>query len=132
MAKAKFFARVWVWDTGDPSQIEVWSNDLDPMEPMKISAAEWVHNHLAECYSDEDLRQLIGLPATGNFQVVFSGYIDGTTVGWEIQEWDEWVEDITILAQAEVPESYLKMIEEHEEQLARETAQLLREDEGDV
>jgi hypothetical protein len=42
------------------------------------------------------------------------------------------VEDITILAQAEVPESYLKMIEEHEEQLARETAQLLREDEGDV
>jgi hypothetical protein len=78
MAKAKFFARVWVWDTGDPSQIEVWSNDLDPMEPMKIPIAEWVHNHLAECYSDKS-----SSAATSTERRSVGRFKNGTN-GWKI------------------------------------------------
>lgn len=92
MSKASVMGRAWFFDTGDPTEFEVWEYELEPMGGGKRSGAEWAREHLATCYTDEDLRELLGVPSEGNYQVVFKGTIEGEMSGYYEPEWDEWFE----------------------------------------
>lgn len=87
-AKATVFGRAWVFDD-DHCQIEVWEHEFEPQDIGARSGAGWAHEHLCECYSNKDLRELFGLPPEGNFQVMFKGTITGGMSGYECQEWEE-------------------------------------------
>ena len=63
MTQAKIFGRLWIYDTGDPFQIDIWEHTLEPMDYPLRSGAEWAREHLCESYTEEDMRDLFGLPA---------------------------------------------------------------------
>lgn len=88
MASGKFFARLYLFDT-DQYELEVWDHDLVPMEGGNRPISEWVREHLT-C-GGYDFRELLDLPAEGDFQIVFSGTISGR---WDY--FDEWDEEVDI------------------------------------
>lgn len=102
ISRADVFARVWVYDD-EPTEVEVWEHAFVPMVGNERSGADWAHEHLSET----DLRLLLNLPATGNFQVMITGAIEGC-FGHD-QEWDEWF--VVTKSKAEpVPDSYMNAV----------------------
>lgn len=92
MSKANVMGRAWFFDTGDPPQFEIWEYELEPMTSGKRSGAEWCREHLYNAYTEEDVRDLLKVPAEGNFQVIFKGCVEGCMSGYYEPEWDEWFE----------------------------------------
>jgi hypothetical protein len=72
-----FEARIWITESDGVVLIETWSYELEQMEGGKRSVAEWTHEYLGECYNDEDVRKVFNLPATGDWQVLMKGTIQG-------------------------------------------------------
>jgi hypothetical protein len=99
-SRASFQARVYLVD-GEVYDLEVWCHELDPMDPMRRPAAEWVKEFL-ECWDGPTLAGKLGLP-DGNFQVLF----DGEIRGW-YDYWSEYDEEVAIrhAAWAPVPEEW--------------------------
>jgi hypothetical protein len=91
MGAVSVFGRAWIYDD-EPSEIAVWEHELEPMGSERRSGADWASEHLRECYSDKDLREMFDLPPSGDFQVLFRGTLDGGMTGYESPEWDEWFE----------------------------------------
>lgn len=66
--------RVWMHpEDGDPPQIEVWFDDLEPTEPRRRFYSEWAQ----ETLQNEDFRALFDLPPDGHWQVVGRGMLHG-------------------------------------------------------
>lgn len=105
MSREHFKARLFFIDD-TVQDINVWCDGFVPMEHNQRPANEWVYEHL-ECSIAANLRELLGVPPEGNYQVVFEGVI----FGWE--DWQgEYDEDIEIpdpdtISMAPVPASYL-------------------------
>ena len=64
--------RAWFFD--DQVELEVWEYKLEPMVLNRRSGAEWCNEHLS-MYSDEDLREILKVPADGDYQIIFKGFI---------------------------------------------------------
>ncbi len=112
MTSASVLGRAWVYDTGDPADIELWEHEFEPMDPPLRSGAEWARNHLLECYNDERLRELFELPEAGSFQVLFKGTVSGfkcSTV-----EGDEYDEEFCVdeVKYFPIPEVFMKALRE--------------------
>lgn len=106
---SKILGRAWVYDTGDPTEIELWEHQLAPMTlDNKISGQEWAKNYFNECLSDKDLRKIFGLPETGNFQVLFSGEMSGGYSGFEVREWDEQFDLDEEFQVAPIPDEFIQ------------------------
>jgi hypothetical protein len=90
MTKTSILGRAWIYDD-DPNDIEVWEHELVPMTFKERSGAEWCLEHLQN-YTPEDLREVLKVPKTGNFQVIFKGTLEGEMSGYYEPEWDEWFE----------------------------------------
>lgn len=107
------FGRAWLYGTGDPSRVEVWHHSLEPTDLAsgRRSVGEWAHEHFSECYDEDALRELFGLPKEGAFQVLFKGTIDGTMGGspMDPQEWDEWF-DVEEVSFQPIPSDYLEIL----------------------
>ena len=105
---SKILGRAWIYDTGDPCQVDVWEHELEPMTGRNRSGADWAKEHFNECFSDDSLRKFFNLPATGSFQVLFSGEMSGGPCGgYEYQEWDEQFDLDEGFKVAEIPEEFL-------------------------
>lgn len=89
MSRTRFKARVWLVD-GCIHHKEVWCDGLAPMGTGACEPADWIHEHLSLCDVDE-LRELLGVPEEGDYQVVFEGEI----VSW-MDMWGECDEEITV------------------------------------
>lgn len=91
MSTANVEGRIYFYDTGDPFDIEVWKYELEPMDGMGRSSADWAREHLCECHTDEDLREMFDLPEDGNWQVIFKGTLRGFRCGnpMDGEDWDE-------------------------------------------
>lgn len=78
MSRAKFRARIIVED-GDTQEIEIWDDELSPFgKDGKCSIREWVKMHF-DNFSNDDLRDLLGVPPEGNYEGLVEGTIIGTT-----------------------------------------------------
>lgn len=88
MTTAKILGRAWIYDTGDPAAVSVWEHELEPMEAMRRSGADWALSYFNDL-PDSDLREMFNLPEKGNFQVLFSGSMWGERSGYDEPEWDE-------------------------------------------
>lgn len=113
MTTGEFFARLYLY-SNEPYdfQLEVWDNELEPMDgdkcPVSVWAGEYLHN-----LNNKDFRELLKLPAEGAFQAVFSGIIRGWwSNGYEYNEWEEEIDEITTCEFAEIPEAFLKTLDE--------------------
>lgn len=102
----KFKARIIVED-GGTKEIEVWDDELSPFDGAKRPIRDRAKEHLSECYSEKDLRELLELPAEGNYEVLIEGMLTGHMVGWETQEWDEDL-DITSIKSQKIPNDWYK------------------------
>lgn len=83
MHSAKILGRAWVYDD-ENTEIELWEHEFEPMECGRRSGADWCREHLLECVRSDDLRELLGVPSMGNFQVMFKG----TMTGWKTRSMD--------------------------------------------
>jgi hypothetical protein len=109
MSSSGFFrARITV-ENGDTQEVEIWDDELTPFEGGKVSIREWVREHLGN-YDNEALRELLGLPATGNFEAVIEGVISGSFSEWT-QEWDEDLEIRSTRTQS-IPDSFYEDLDE--------------------
>ena len=103
------------WFIDDPEEIvelEVWEHELEPMTGGRRSGADWCREHLLECNDASALRELLGVPPTGNFQVLFKGTMDGGMTGgalWDGEEWDEWF-DLEECKCEPIPEGYRDLL----------------------
>lgn len=104
MPKHAFKARIIVED-GGTSEIDVWDDELSPFDGTTRPVREWVREHIQCSYSDADLRELLELPAEGNFEVLIEGTIRGFFSGWGIQEYDEEL-DLTSIKSQRIPDSW--------------------------
>lgn len=101
--------RAWLLDE-QPDQVEIWEHALEPMQGLGRSGAEWAQEHLASCYTPEGLRELLGVPAVGNFQVLFRGRLVGQweSHGLDGEDWDE-VFEVEETKHEEIPSEYMDM-----------------------
>lgn len=83
MSQAHVMGRAWLYEDA-PNEIEVWEYALEPMTLKGRSGAEWCRCHLLELYDDDDLRELLGVPMEGIFQVIFKGIMKG----WWEETWE--------------------------------------------
>ena len=90
-SRVSILGRAWVYEH-DPPELEVWEHEFEPMDNGSRSGAEWAHEHLCECYSAQDIREMFKLPAEGDYQVIFKGTLEGAMSGYYEPEWDEWFE----------------------------------------
>jgi hypothetical protein len=105
----KILGRAWFYN--DHVDIETFEYKLESMKLGRRTGAEWAREHLYECYKESELRELLEVPAEGNYQVIFKGEIDGAMCGYETQEWDEWFELGESICEP-VPDDYVKILEE--------------------
>lgn len=92
MSFVNVMGRAWFFDD-EPDQIEIWEYALEPMDLKTRSGAEWCLQYMRECLDSDDLRHTLGVPAEGNFQVIFKGRMEGWFSGcYEGDEWDECFE----------------------------------------
>jgi hypothetical protein len=104
VSTAKFRARITVEDE-DTQEVEVWDDELTPFDGKRCSIREWVKPHLDD-YSNEDLRELLNLPTTGNYEAVIEGRITGVqTYGPDGDDYDEYIDILKIESQ-QIPDSY--------------------------
>jgi hypothetical protein len=108
MSIAQVFGRAWLYDE-EPNEIQVWEHTIYPMKPLHRSGAEWCLEHLQQCYSDKDLRELLKVPETGNFQVIFKGTIEGSYVGYFDQEWEDQF-DLEESQSEPIPDEWMNFI----------------------
>ncbi len=108
---SKILGRAWIYDTGDPFEIELWEHKIEPMTLGKRSGADWAREYFCECFNDTDIRKFFKLPlCEGNFQVVFSGEMTGCMSGgapWDGQEWDEQFDLDEGFEVVEIPELFM-------------------------
>ncbi len=108
MSKGEVLGRIWLFDD-QPTKIETWEHKLEPMDCVGLSCAEWVLCHLQDLPNDE-LREMLKIPESGNFQVIFSGIMYGESYhSLDGDEWDEWFERGNSTS-APVPDEFMKMI----------------------
>lgn len=110
-----FRARIIIED-GGIGIVEVWDDDFSPFESCKRPVREWVHEHLTSCYTEQDLRELVGVPKEGNYEIVIEGSISGSFVGYYEQEWDEEI-DITSSKHKQIPDSWYEELKPTELEL---------------
>ncbi len=104
-----FEARIWIIETDGVVQIETWSYELKGTDLGKsYPVDEWSHEHLCECYDNEDFRKEFELPETGNWQIIMKGTIQG---GYDSYT-GEGLEDMHILEfkTAPVSEEYVNAV----------------------
>ena len=63
----EILAKMHIFDTGDPLEVDAWQHAFD------TSQVGWFFNYANECMTEEDWREMFGLPGDGNYQVLFSG-----------------------------------------------------------
>jgi len=100
-SKVEFGFRVWVHpEDGDPADIEVWFQGLEPTESGKCHVSDWAR----EILCNEDFHDLFDLDKDKHWQVVGKG----TLHGWYdyFGEYDEEF-DVIEFEKAEVPETWL-------------------------
>lgn len=105
MSSAIFSARVWFYDT-NLFCVETWSDEFIPMTLDEWSSAEWGKLHIENCYSGEDLRELLGVPPTGDLQVMFTAKVSSVSSGYEVIEWDEEMEIVGEVKHTPIPPDY--------------------------
>lgn len=103
--------RVWIFDH-EPIQIEVWEHQLAPTVVGHRSGAEWCLEHLNSCYTEKDLREMLGVPEEGNFQVLFKAKLEGMMSGHEEMEWDESLDPTEIQIEP-IHDDYLGLMSNH-------------------
>lgn len=110
----KVLGRARIFDTGDPCEVDVWVHELEPMKPGQGGGEAWAREHFSECYTEDQLREMFGLPNVGNFQVLFTGDLDAKkSFNGEITEYDEWFEiDSDTLKYEPIPEEWMKFLGE--------------------
>lgn len=94
MSVGKFKARFSVYE--DCHDIQVWDDELTPFKSGKCSIREWVQMHLDD-YDNQALRELLSLPAMGEFEALIdASIISHTYFSPEVGE--DYEEDIEIHA----------------------------------
>lgn len=96
-AKANVMGRIYLM--GETIQIEVWEQDFEPMDLQKRSGAE-------------GLRNLLSIPAEGDFQILFTGTMSSARV--YIDYCEEWSEEFNVASShfKPVPAEYVKVMTE--------------------
>jgi hypothetical protein len=104
MTTANFRARITIEDDNG-SQIEAWDDELSPfVTDGRLAIREWAVMHFQNCYSEKDLRDVLGVPAEGNFEVLLTATIRSTYDEWS-QEHDEEL-DIKEIKHQQIPDSW--------------------------
>ena len=85
---AGFFRARITFEPGDTVSIETWDDELTPIKDGRLPVRDWVREHLQD-YSDDDLRELCGVPSEGVHEALIEGEIRGFMSGWEIEEYEE-------------------------------------------
>lgn len=108
MTSVTIFGRAWFYDD-EPTELELWEHEFEPMGNGR-SGAEWCREHLTQCLDDEDLRDLLGAPDMGNFQVLFKGKM----TGWKTQtmDGDDWDQEFDLEESKieAIPQEYMDML----------------------
>jgi len=107
MLSCDIFGRAWVYDD-EPDEIEVWEHALEPMVLGRRSGAEWAKEYLVESCSNK-LREMLGIPPEGNFQVVFKGKMWGYCSPSH-DCGDEWEDDFLLddVHYEQIPDDFMK------------------------
>ncbi len=116
IASGLFSCRIWFYDES-LLEIEVWSDELIPMDLMVSGTAEWAKLHLENCHDSAGLREILGVPAEGDHQVFFKGKIIGTYCQLT-NEFDEEFEVIGEVQQAPIPAEYTEMLLYEEDEVS--------------
>ena len=110
MTTSKILGRAWFYDD-EPTELELWEHEFEPMTNGRRSGAEWCREHLLECVGD-DLREILGVPKEGSFQVLFKG----TMSGWKTRsmDGDDWDEEFELEETKiePIPQEYMNFINE--------------------
>lgn len=107
--KGKFSARIFFFEN-NPSEIEVWEEGLLPMEFSKRGNAEWARECLCD-YNDNDLREKLGIPKEGSYQVYFKGEMEAWKIGpYGEEEWDQDFDTEGDPVWAVISDDYLKVV----------------------
>jgi len=106
---AEIAGRLFLVDELDVVDIETWCYRLVPMDLALRPVEEWAEEHIREI-AGETLRELLGVPSAGNFQVLFRATLRGFWVR-PYDEYDESIEFREVEYEA-IPENYLKMLQE--------------------
>lgn len=112
--QSRIYGRLFIYDTGDPPDLSFWQHELlDLDDPSDYQCVEdWAREYFWNALSEEDLRNMFSLPATGNYQVLFEGDMKSqicTTDG--IEEQDEWFE-VSNHWSREIPKEWMDDLEE--------------------
>lgn len=57
--------------------LQVWVYEFLSLSGNRRSVQEWAREHLTDCYTTDDLREILRVPKEGDFQVIFKARIDG-------------------------------------------------------
>lgn len=98
--KVEFGFRVWVHPKdGDPADIEVWYQELEPTVPGKRCVSDWARESLC----NEDFHKLFDLDEDKHWQVVGKGTLHGS-----YDYYGDYDEEFNVIEfkKAEVPESW--------------------------
>ncbi len=103
VSSCNFFGRVWIAEE-DVMGLEVWVNELEPVNNMSRTGAEWVRDHLYD-YDVAYWRDVIKQPKEDerSWQILFEGTIKG-----HCDYFGEYDEDCDIEAKdfCEVPKEW--------------------------
>lgn len=102
--EVEFYFRVWVHpEGGDPAEVEVWYQGLEPTDASKGFASDWI----SESLYNEDFYALFDLDKTKNWQVVGKGTLKGV-----YDYFGEYDEDLNIVEfeKAEVPDWFYRNV----------------------
>lgn len=101
----KFEGRFYIIDDC-LTNLKCWVYEFEPMTLAKRSSEEWAEAHLQECYDAKQLRELFGLPADSDLQVLFTADINGKmSYGPDGDDYNEWL-DVEKVAYQRVPEEF--------------------------
>lgn len=103
-----FSARIWFYDLS-LFRVECWSDGLDPMNGNR-SISEWAHEHLCECHDAAGLREILEVPAEGDYQVFFKGKMRAWLESYPSGEWDEEFEIVGEVQKAVIPKDYADIV----------------------
>jgi len=93
MTTAAFEAHLLFRD-GEIEERGVWIYELTPVDQLWRPLAEWVEEHLDNCWDYALYAEAFGLEEEGNYEVIFKGEISS----WVAATYygDEWDEEITV------------------------------------
>lgn len=94
-ARGKFLGRCYLYASDERIEWSFWSHELDPDFTLgRLSVSEWARMYFTDRFTGSNLddhaavRELFGLPAAGDFQVLFDGEMVASYDAWS-QEHDE-------------------------------------------